>query len=68
MSNQNAELARLESEIGRFAATQPSPVLLAIVRALVEVACGAQGAGFRVHNKIKFYSSVLALLHSKGIS
>ena len=42
--------------------------LLAIMRGLVEMVCGAQGEIFRVHNKIKFYKGVLAILRHKGIS
>jgi hypothetical protein len=64
----NAELARLEGEISRLASQHSVPVLMAIVRALIEMVCGAQGEIFRVHNKTKLYQGVLAMLHHKGIS
>jgi hypothetical protein len=65
---QNAELAGFEREIARLAAAHATPVLLAILRALVEMVCAAQGDIFRVHNKIKFYRGVLMMLREKGIS
>jgi hypothetical protein len=65
---QDADLAALEAEVARLAREHPTPVLLAIVRGLVEMVCGAEGAVFRQHNKIRFYSGVLQLLRGKGIS
>lgn len=65
---QDAELASLEAEVARLAADHSGPVLLAIVRALVEMVCATQGEVFRAHNKIKFYRGVLAMLREKGIS
>lgn len=65
---QNAELAGLESEISRLATTHSGPVLLAIVRGLVEMVCAAHGDIFRVHNKIRFYKGVIAMLQQKGIA
>ena len=65
---QNAELARLEGEISRLASQHSGPVLMAIVRVLIEMACGAQGEIFRVLNKIKLYEAVLTLLRQKGIA
>jgi hypothetical protein len=65
---QNTELAGLEDEISRLATTHSGPVLMAIVRALVEAVSASQGDIFRVHNKIRFYHGVLRMLHEKGIS
>ena len=65
---QSAELAGLEADISRLAQLHTAPVFLAIMRGLVEMVCGAQGEVFRVHNKIKFYRGVLAILRHKGIS
>lgn len=65
---QSAKLAELEGAISRLATQHSAPVLLAIVRALVEMACGAQGGVFLVHNKIRFYTGVLEMLRQKGIS
>jgi hypothetical protein len=64
----DAELRGLEGEITRLATSHSGPVLMAIVRGLVEMLCAAQGEVFRVHNKIRFYRGVLALLRQKGIS
>jgi hypothetical protein len=55
---ENAELLSLENAIAR----------LAIVRELVEAVCVAQGDVFRMHNKIRFYRSVLRILREKGIT
>lgn len=68
VAEQDAELATLERKIAQLATTNSGPVLLAIVRALVEMACGAQGDIFRTHNKIRFYRGVLAMLGEKGIA
>lgn len=65
---QDAELAGLEAEVGRLATAQPGPVMLAIVRALVEKVCASQGEIFIRHHKIRFYRGVLAILRFKGIS
>lgn len=65
---QNAELAKLEAEVTRLATDHSGPVLMAIMRGLVEMVCSAQGEVFRVHNKIKFYSGVLMILRGRGIS
>jgi hypothetical protein len=67
IQKQNADLAALEAEVARLAGANPTPVLMAILRGLVEIVCGAQGDVFRQHNKIKFYSGVLMILRSKGI-
>ncbi len=68
IAEQDAELRGLEDEISRLAAEHSGPVLLAIVRGLVEMVCAAQGEVFRAHNKIRFYKGVLAMLRQKGIS
>lgn len=65
---QNAELAALEKKIAQLATTNSGPVLLAMVRALVEMVCAAQGEIFRTHNKIRFYRGVLTMLEQKGIA
>lgn len=65
---QDAKLVQLEEEVARLAAQHSGPVLLAIVRALVEMTCAAQGKVFVTHNKINFYSGVLGMLRQKGIS
>jgi hypothetical protein len=66
-AEQDAELAILERKIGQLASTNSGPVLLAIVRGLVEMVCAAEGDIFRRHNKIRFYRGVLAMLGEKGI-
>lgn len=68
VQRQDAKLAALETEIARLASDNPTPVLMAVVRVLVELVCGADGAVFRVHNKIKLYGAVLEMLRQKGIS
>jgi hypothetical protein len=65
---QDTDLRQFEAEVARLAQEHSAPVLLAIMRALVEMVCAAQGPTFRVHNKIKFYSGVLQMLREKGIS
>lgn len=66
-AEQDAELAVLERKVTQLAATNSGPVLLAIVRGLVEMVCGADGDVFRRHNKIRFYRGVLAILDKNGI-
>lgn len=65
---QNAELSKLEAEVGRLAQEHGPQVLMAMMCALVEMVCAAQGDVFRVHNKIKLYGGVLMMLREKGIS
>ena len=65
---QDAKLRALEAEVARLASTDATPVLLAILRALVEMVCAAQGPHFTVLNKTKFYEGVLRMLREKGIS
>jgi DNA-binding FadR family transcriptional regulator len=65
---QNEKLRALEAEVARLASTHATPVLLAILRALVEMVCGAQGSHFAVLNKTKLYEGVLLMLRDKGIS
>lgn len=64
---QNAKLRALEGEVARLASTHATPVLLAMLRALVEMVCQAQGPHFAVLNKTKFYEGVLLMLREKGI-
>lgn len=64
---QDAELTALEQEVARLASANQTPVLLAILRGLVEMVCAAQGEVFREHNKIKFYRGVLGMLRQGGI-
>lgn len=52
----------------QFAQQHPNHVFLAILRALVEMVCSANGPHFRVLQKIKFYKGVLGMLASKGIA
>jgi len=68
VADQDAELAALERKVAQLAAENSAPVLLAIVRGLVEMVCAAQGEVFRKHNKIRFYRGVLAMLGEKGIA
>jgi hypothetical protein len=65
---QDAKLRDLETEIARLASTNATPVLLAILRALVEMVCHSQGPNFAVLKKIKLYEGVLLMLREKGIS
>lgn len=65
---QDAKLRDLEAEIARLASTHATPVLLAILRALVEMVCLSQGPNFAVLKKIKLYEGVLLMLRDKGIS
>ena len=65
---QDAKLCALEAEVARLASANATPVLLAILRALVEMVSAAQGPHFAVLNKTKFYEGVLRMLREKGIS
>jgi len=65
---QDAKLHTLEAEISRLASTNATPVLLAVLRALVEMVCLSQGPNFAVLKKIKLYEGVLLMLREKGIS
>ena len=65
---QDEKLRGLEAEVARLASAQATPVFLAIMRAIVEMLCAAQGPHFRVLNKIKLYEGVLMMLREKGIS
>lgn len=65
---QDAKLRELEAEIGRLASTHATPVLLAMLRALVEMVCQSQGPHFAVLKKIKLYEGVILMLREKGIS
>ena len=65
---QDAKLRALEDEVARLASVHATPVLLSMLRALVEMVCAAQGPHFTVLNKTKFYKGVLLMLHENGIS
>ena len=65
---QDQQLRDLEAEIARLATTHATPVLLAILRALVEMVCLSQGPHFVALKKIKLYQGVLLMLREKGIS
>ena len=65
---QDEKLRGLEADVAKLASAHATPVLLAMMRAIVEMVCAARGPTFRVHNKIKFYEAVLMMLHAKGIS
>ena len=66
---QDEKLRDLEAEVSRLASTRnATPVLLAMLRALVEMVCLSQGPNFAVLKKIKFYEGVLLMLREKGIS
>ena len=68
VAEQNAKLHDLQTEVARLASEYATPVLFAMLRALVEMVCAAQGANFTLHNKTKFYEGVLLMLREKGIS
>jgi hypothetical protein len=63
-----ARLQDLEAEVTRLASAHATPVVLAMLRALVEMVCASQGPLFATHNKTKFYTGVLLMLRDKGIS
>lgn len=65
---QDEKLHMLEDEVARLASAHATPVLLALLRALVEMVCATQGLHFAVHNKIKLYAAVLLMLRKKGIA
>lgn len=68
LAAQNARLAHLIDEVGRLAAAHSTPVLLSMIRMLVEMVCQRDGAAFRVLYMTRFYEGVLRLLREKGIS
>ena len=65
---QNEKLRALEAEITRLAHAHSTPVLLAMLHALVEMMCASQGPHFTVLNKTKFYEGMLRMLREKGVS
>ncbi len=65
---QDAKLRELEAEVARLASAHPTPVFLAILRALVEMVCQSQGPNFAVLKKTKLYEGVILMLRDKGIS
>lgn len=68
VADDEAKVRALETEVARLASTHATPVLLAMLRALVEMVCAAQGPVFTTLNKTKFYTGVLRMLRDKGIS
>ena len=65
---QDAKLRDLEAKVARLASAHPTPVLLAILRALVEMVCLSQGPNFVALKKIKLYEGVLLMLRENEIS
>lgn len=63
-----AKLSGLEGDVARLAIAHATPVLLAMLRVLVETVCAAQGPNFALYNKIKFYEVVIRVLREKGIA
>ena len=63
-----AKLRGLEGDITRLANAHATPVLLAMLRVIVETVCAAQGPNFAVYNKIKFYETVIRMLRAKGVT
>jgi hypothetical protein len=64
-----AKLHALEGEIVRLASTIGStPVMVAMMRTLIEMVCSAQGPNFTLYNKLKFYEGVVLMLRDKGIT
>jgi hypothetical protein len=64
----DAQLKALETEVSRLASSSATPVLLAMLRVLVDTVCAAQGETFTTIYKIKFYENVLRTLRVNGIS
>lgn len=65
---QDAKLHGLENEIARLASAHATPVFLAMMQALVDMVCAAQGQNFVVFNKIKLYEGILQMLRKNGIT
>ena len=68
LAAQKEKLRGLQSDVERLAAAHSGPVLFAMLRALVEMVCTAQGPNFTLHNKSRFYAGVLLMLREKGIA
>lgn len=68
LAAEKEKLRAFQAEVERLAATHSGPVLLAMLRALVEMVCAAQGPNFTLYNKTKFYEGVLLMLRDKGIA
>jgi hypothetical protein len=68
LEEQKAKLRAMQDRVDQLAVTNTAPVMLAMLRSLVEMVCAADGPNFTLHNKLKFYEGVLLLLQSKGIS
>lgn len=65
---QDTRLRALEAEVTRLAAKHATPVLLAMLRGLVEMVCATHGENFIKFYKTQFYEGVLLMLREKGIS
>lgn len=64
---EHAVIARLEEDIARLAKEHMLPVLLVMMRGLVEMVSAQHGEIFREHHKRKFYEAVLLRLRQKGM-
>lgn len=64
----DARLRALEVEVARLASEHPTPVLLAMLRVLVEMVCQVQGPNFAALHKTRFYEGVMLMLREKGIA
>ena len=67
IDDQNRHLTYLEDDIARLARTHATVVLMALMRALIEMTCRQMGPNFYVHLKVKFYEGVLRTLRQSGI-
>lgn len=65
---QDDKLKRLEDEFERLSTVHGTPVMMAMLRIMLEVMFNANGPNLVVHNKIKFYTGVIGLLQQKGFS
>ena len=65
---EKAAIACLEDKIARLAKEHMLPVLLVMMRGLVEMVCAQHGEIFRDHRKHKFYEGVLLMLRQRGIA
>jgi len=67
-AERDAELRKLEDTFMKLGQTHAGPVLLATIRALVEMICQKDGPHFATINKIKLYTGVISMLQHQGIS
>ena len=68
LEENKAKLRAMQDRVDQLATANAAPVMLAMMRALVEMVCAADGPNFTLFNKLKLYEGVLLLLQSKGIS